>query len=315
LKIRRTRQPGERQAIRQRPRISCQRQCAHEEGCQGHRRPTQEINREFVLQRFLARIFREPDAPWVLKGGTGLLVRLPRARYSDDVDLLYPTDTIALAAPLTELHTAMTQPCGDDFFGFELGRVEERATVDAEKVLATARVTAFIGSTAYQRFSIDLSVKKRRICEVDRFQPRPVINLPGIPELPEFSLYSLADQIADKVCAMYEIHRDGVSSTRYHDLVDLVLIVTSSQRIDAARTAAALRAEALHRDLALPATLESPGSQWPAGYRNEAVKAKLPGGLHTLDQALGVVGACLNGLLSDAVSHGTWDCSRQLWTE
>jgi predicted nucleotidyltransferase component of viral defense system len=277
-------------------------------------RPPQEINREFVLQRFLARIFREPDAPWVLKGGTGLLVRLPRARYSDDVDLLYPTNNVDLVVPLRELRDALAEPCGNDFFRFELGRIEERAAADGEKAVATARVTAYIGSTEYQRFRIDLSVKKRPINGVDRFQPDPIIVIPGVPELPEFSLYSLADQIADKLCAMYEIHRDGAPSTRHHDLVDLVLIITSSPGIDAAMTAAAVQAEALHRDLALRATLTSPGAQWPAGYGNEAANAKLPAELRDLDQALGVVGACLGPLLKGDITHGTWDIADQRWT-
>ena len=276
-------------------------------------RPTQEINREFVLQRFLARVFHKAGAPWVLKGGTGLLVRLPRARYSDDVDLLYPADNVDLLAPLAELRNAMAQPCGNDFFRFDLGRVDERAAVDGEKVVATVRVTASIGSTEYQRFSIDLSVKKRRLTSVDRCQPKPIIAIPGVPALPEFSLYSLADQIADKVCAMYEIHRGGMPSTRYHDLVDLVLIVTSGAGIEAATTAAALHAEAQHRDLALPARLNSPGRQWPAGYRNEAVKARLPTELRDLDQALGAVGACLDPLLSGAIERGTWDLASQRW--
>jgi predicted nucleotidyltransferase component of viral defense system len=278
-------------------------------------RPTQEVNREFVIQRFLARIFDKPDAPWVLKGGTGLLVRLPRARYSDDVDLLYPTATIALRQPLAELGMAMAQPCGDDFFHFELGRVDERATVDeSQKAVATVRVTASIGSTEYQRFSIDLSVKKRPISAVDRFQPVPIIMIPGVPELPEFSLYSLADQIADKLCAMYEIHRGGVPSTRFHDLVDLVLIVTGCPGIDAAKTGAALLAEALHRDLDLPTTLVSPRGQWPAGYRAEALKADLPARLSDLEQALDVVGACLAPLLDGETGQGTWDIANQRWT-
>jgi predicted nucleotidyltransferase component of viral defense system len=262
----------------------------------GSGRPTQEVNREFVMQRFLARIFREPDAPWVLKGGTGLLVRLPRARYSDDVDLLYPTDNVDLLVPLTELRDALAHPYGNDFFRFELGRVEQRAAADAEKAVATVRVTAYIGSTEYQRFSIDLSVKKRAISYVDRFRPNPIIVIPGVPELPEFSLYALADQIADKLCAMYEIHRDGVPSTRHHDLVDLVLIITSSPGIDAASTAAALRAEALHRDLVLPATFR-------------------PTELHGLESALSVVGACLSPLLSGVVRHGTWDITDQRWND
>lgn len=278
-------------------------------------RPPQEINREFVLQRFLARVFTAPDPTWVLKGGTGLLVRLPHARYSDDVDLLYPTESVELRKPLAELHTAMTQPCGDDFFRFEFGRVDERAAVDGEKAIATVRVAASLGATPYQRFSIDLSVKKRRLTRVDRYQPEPVIEMPGIPALPPFSLYSLADQIADKVCAMYEVHRNGVASTRYHDLVDLELIVSSGTGIDAADTAAALHAEARHRDLSLPVSLCSPGNQWPGGYRKEAAKTSLPKQLHDLEPALNAVNACLGPLLTGTITRGRWDLAGQLWLE
>ncbi len=278
-------------------------------------RPPQEVNREFVLQRFLARVFSKPDAAWVLKGGTGLLVRLPHARYSDDVDLLYPTDNVDLHEPLTELRNITTQPSDDDYFRFELSRVDKRAAVDGEKAIASIRVTASLGTTPYQRFSIDLSVKKRRLTRIDRYQPRPVIVLPGVPALPLFSLYSLADQIADKMCAMYEVHRNGTASTRYHDLVDLVLIVTSGEGIDAADTAAALRAEARHRDLALPVTLDSPGSQWPAGYRKEAAKVGLPTELHDLERALGTVRACIGPLLGGTVARSTWDLAGQRWTK
>lgn len=45
------------------------------------RRPA-ELRREFLFQRFLARLFASTDNPWVLKGGTGLLVRLPGATSS-----------------------------------------------------------------------------------------------------------------------------------------------------------------------------------------------------------------------------------------
>jgi predicted nucleotidyltransferase component of viral defense system len=53
-------------------------------------RTANQLRREFVLQRFLARIFTEPDAPWILKGGTAMLARLPDARHSRDVDLYRP---------------------------------------------------------------------------------------------------------------------------------------------------------------------------------------------------------------------------------
>jgi hypothetical protein len=112
---------------------------------------------------------------------------------------------------------------------------------------------------------------------------------------------------------MYEIHRDGTPSTRYHDLVDLILIISSSTGLDAARTAFALEAEATHRDLALPTRLTSPGGQWPAGYRQEAVMAGLSAEVHDLAQALVVAGACLDPLLGSEIAGGTWDATGQRW--
>ena len=46
-----------------------------------------ELEREFLLQRFVARVFHQDVTPWVLKGGIGLLIRLPSARFSRDLDL------------------------------------------------------------------------------------------------------------------------------------------------------------------------------------------------------------------------------------
>jgi hypothetical protein len=48
-------------------------------------RPVKELQREFVLQRFLSRVFAAADSPWVLKGGAGLLIRLPGSRYKTSI--------------------------------------------------------------------------------------------------------------------------------------------------------------------------------------------------------------------------------------
>ncbi len=52
---------------------------------------------EFVNDRFLARVFHAPDAPWVLKGGTAVLARVDDARTTKDVDLLGELDDIDVA--------------------------------------------------------------------------------------------------------------------------------------------------------------------------------------------------------------------------
>ena len=59
------------------------------------RRPVAALRREFFMQRFLARVFADPTAPWVVTGGGGLLVRLPGARSSQDLDLIRPDTDIA----------------------------------------------------------------------------------------------------------------------------------------------------------------------------------------------------------------------------
>ncbi|HYO20465.1 MAG TPA: nucleotidyl transferase AbiEii/AbiGii toxin family protein, partial [Dermatophilaceae bacterium] len=83
----------------------------------GHR-STQQLQRQFLLQRFLVRVFADPSGPWVLKGGTGLLIRLPEARHSRDVDLLHTDGDIGTA--LKELRDLVGADVGDPLI-FTLG--------------------------------------------------------------------------------------------------------------------------------------------------------------------------------------------------
>ena len=39
------------------------------------------------LDRFLCRVFDNDEADWVLKGGTGMLSRVPEARTTNDIDV------------------------------------------------------------------------------------------------------------------------------------------------------------------------------------------------------------------------------------
>jgi hypothetical protein len=275
-------------------------------------RPPGELHREFLLQRFLARIFAQPSA-WVLKGGAGLLVRLPGARYSDDLDLLYPLQETDLIQAVAELRQLASQPLDGDYLRFEIADPRARIGQTADQVVAQVKVAARVGTAQFGGFPIDLSMKQRPLPNVDRVRPDPVVELPGVAGLPEFVLYPLPDQIADKVCAMYDTYGGHQPSTRYHDLVDLALIVTTS-RIDALPTAEALRAEAARRGVRLPASLESPGVQWTSGYAATAADTSLPPELQTLDAALDTVGSCLNPLLQEANSRGVWDPIAACWT-
>jgi hypothetical protein len=63
--------------------------------------------RRFVFDRFLARVFHEPNSPWVLKGGTAVLARVHDARTTKDVDLFHQANS--LDAALEALRAAITE--------------------------------------------------------------------------------------------------------------------------------------------------------------------------------------------------------------
>jgi hypothetical protein len=76
-------------------------------------RPVNQVRREFAFQRFLARVFADPDAPWVLKGGAAMLARLPDARHSREVDLYHPGRHTELPEALAELTAALDTSAPD----------------------------------------------------------------------------------------------------------------------------------------------------------------------------------------------------------
>jgi len=151
------------------------------------------------------------------------------------------------------------------------------------------------------------------IAGLERHQLEPMVEIADVAALPEVTLYPLPDQIADKVAAMVERPGPGGrASTRYRDLVDLVLIVRSCE-VDAALTRTALNAQAHRRGLTLPTTLSAPSSSWTLGYRTAVGDSTVAAELRTLDAALAAAGGCVNALLDGTVTHGTWDPSGQQW--
>ncbi|WP_024802926.1 nucleotidyl transferase AbiEii/AbiGii toxin family protein [Nocardia sp. BMG51109] len=273
-------------------------------------RPAAELHREFYLFRFLGRVFLDPDSPWVLKGGSGLLVRITDgARHSRDADLLR-LDVDATQA-VVELQQLCDRASDLDPFIFEIQRGKnDPGTSDAAQLIATV----YLGATRVHTFPVDLSIRTTLASDIDRVAPRTILQIPDIADLPRFRCLSLADQVADKVAAMYEIHgTDATPSTRWHDLVDLLLIIRRFP-LDAAKTTSALHIQQQRRArLDLPAAITSPGPQWEAGYHEEARSSSLPPELHRLDAALSALAQCLNPLLDQSVAVGTWDATTSQW--
>ncbi|MCX4099242.1 nucleotidyl transferase AbiEii/AbiGii toxin family protein [Nocardia sp. alder85J] len=273
------------------------------------RRTQTVLLREFFMQRFLARVFDEQSG-WILKGGISLLVRLPGARASEDVDLLHTTANFDAA--LKELGELVLRPRPDlDPLTFQLERKgrEDQSGFQVLKVQATP----YHGTTKFQHFSIDLTVGRTLVGDIDYLSPQHAFDHPAVVSTPRFACYPLADQIADKFAAMYE-DRSGIASTRYRDLVDLLLII-DSHPFDAAKTLAALHKQVEDRELLdeLPIEVRSPGPRWEEQYPALAKTTSLPSDLHALASGLELLGACMNPLLNQSVTAGTWKPEPRTW--
>jgi hypothetical protein len=243
------------------------------------------------------------------QGWGRLLVRLPGARHSRDLDLLHSSKHLDEA--IKEL-AELAGRAGGDPFSFVVGAA---VRMEGQVAGAQIKVDAYLGTTRFARFPIDLSTELHVIARVERRQPRPVVEVPGVDTLPEFTLYPLPDQVADKVCAMFEKHGHvAAPSSRYRDLVDLVLIIANLP-LDAEDTITALASEAQRRGLTLPARPESPGPQWDSGYRAVARDTTLPADLRELPAALSEAGACLNPLLTREITGGQWEPAEHRWRQ
>lgn len=79
--------------------------------------PSLDTNKRIQLEyfnRFLSRIFSEgEDSEWVLKGGTGILARIPSTRSTQDIDLYRQGFTLDQA--LSDLKRLAAVDLGDHF--------------------------------------------------------------------------------------------------------------------------------------------------------------------------------------------------------
>ncbi|TQC46533.1 nucleotidyl transferase AbiEii/AbiGii toxin family protein [Rhodococcus sp. WS4] len=296
-------------------RASIQQRLKNQSASSGQ--PLQQLRRKYVMTRFLTRVFDADPDGWVLKGGTGMMVRLPQARYSKDVDLM-STDFTDIGDAIDKLREILRHEV--DAFTYTISRKEDLTDDKGTRISVQVR----LGATVFDTFPIDLVTHRGLIGPVEIHPIPQVIDFGDPAEPVRVRVYPIADQIADKLCAMYEYHLrtgqppPGDTSTRYRDLVDLLLIsqnlpVPLRQAVEALENQRQLR-----NGMELPPELRPPGPDWHDNWSAQAKDSPVHDSLHELNAALTAAASCYNSILAGIPTTSrtaTWDPIGQQWTD
>lgn len=220
--------------------------------------------------------------------------------------------TGTVQAAVDELRAAVERDLGDHF-RFQLGPATAPTDRPGQPETAQAKlpVAAFVGTTLFERFSIDVVVGGIMTTTPEAVSPSIVIEFDGLVA-PTYQLYPVVDHIADKLCATFEKHGDSDKpSSRSRDLIDLV-VLARTQTIDAAMLTAAIEAERLHRSLPRIEAFAAP-SEWEKPYSTDAKVVAECDGYRTLDDAVAFIRRFLDPVLSGDQPRGTWSPSQLAW--
>ncbi len=261
-----------------------------------------------VFDRFLCRVFADQErSEWLLKGGTGLLARVPDSRATKDVDLVTTEKELDEAQEAlievaqrdlgdhVEFHFKSSQPTGGG---------ENQPNVQARQVTfacSDADNGRWIGDV-----KVDLAVEQAPVGTVDISHPRNRLNLPK--ELPShpYRLFPVADQIADKVWATLQHYSSGRASTREKDLVDL-LVISQTQEVHLDELRLALETERVIRGESPVTTFRVPDT-WGVRFSKLARETPACSEITDVEDAVACVRRLIEPALSTAAEH-----TGQIW--
>jgi hypothetical protein len=132
----------------------------------------QQLQRQMAYDRFLERLYLV-DGNWVVKGATALLAHYIGVRATIDIDVYLPAARVVAEA---ELRQAADMDIGD-WFRFEIGSPRPIADTGGVRL----PVTAFVGSTRWAAFHVDLVGSNLRMTgEPEDVPPLAAVSMPDL---------------------------------------------------------------------------------------------------------------------------------------
>jgi hypothetical protein len=261
------------------------------------------------FNRFLSRTFSEGnESEWVLKGGTGMLARIPSTRSTHDIDLYLQGFTLNQA--LADLRRLAAIDLGDHF-RFEYAGHEPSLGDDTQPYADGYRVffNVFIGVASKGTVHIDLVVGAGMTDEIQIMFPKTALDLPRLASNP-YRLYPVVDQIADKVCATMTNY-DGRPSSREKDLVDIV-ILAATQDISGTALRLAIETERRRRNMESFERFTVP-STWGNGYAKQSKSIPHCADFPTVESASALASRLIDPAITGEAQGKTWSARNRQW--
>lgn len=269
---------------------------------------TGERYRQALRDRFLCRVFSDSESRFILKGGSGMLARVPNARATRDADFATQKNESpnAIVDALNELLAADM----GDFCRFVLTRREESKDDNGYSRLLKLRYATYIGDEEKDPVLVDLSLDCEVTLPPERLTPANRLDVPGL-DVQDYFVYSVEDQLADKLCAIMETHPGGWGSSRMKDLADVVAYaLTQSPSSDG--LSAAIANECARRSMEIPQQFKAP-NEWRVGYQSFALKAKTPEEYRPFDQSCSLASKLFDPILKGQAGNKKWNPDTLAW--
>ncbi len=263
------------------------------------------LRKRTAFELFLRRLLVVAPDRWVLKGALALDFRLGAGtRATKDIDLGRDDDEAAATRDIT----AAQQLALDDFFTFAAVRTDE---LDAADEFSAVRfhITAQLAGRTFEQFLVDIGFSGTPTWTPDTIHTSDLLSFAGIGPL-ALPAIPLPQHLAEKIHAYTRTYGSyGRPSTRPKDLVD-ILLIESSTAIDAGALRHALESTFAERARQpLPAGLPPPPVVWAEPYKRLAGTVDVEGDLST---AFARAVAFLDPVLAGS-SGGQWDPLRRDW--
>lgn len=226
------------------------------------------LRRKVAFDRLLARLFKNKQSKWLLKGGYALELYLENiARTTRDIDLSIPERKKVTKEKVRDMLQEEAEKDIKDYFQFLIGASYQDLQ---QPVYGGWRypVEAKLDNRTFTKFHLDVGVGDEIITKPVWQKGHNLLSFAGISPA-KVAVIPREQQFAEKIHS-YTFPKDKRNNSRVKDLLDLVLL------IEHGRLRKAILKQSIEKTFQnrgthhLPEELQAPPAEWKEVYENLA---------------------------------------------